>query len=1253
MSTKRFSLPMNKKIDIARILGLVSIFQASCAIIQPAQGDEVDYSAPKETVIPLIAKGPIIDGKLDDPVWKKASRLTNFLSLDRLKRTVKEQTEVYLCRDAKNLYFGIVCDSHDPKSVVAEKSGRDAHRAYKDDVVEILLDTEHSKNDFYHWIINSRGAIWDAVQHRLLETERMIPSAQWNSDVEAATLVGKKAWTVEARIGLDSFTPRDLKALKENKTWGLQIGREDRSAPGGKTVLSTWSRTYRFTEPADFGVARFTGEPVREQMRIWRQQSDPSLFLAKRPVRPQYHFLRVFDFGASADAAGVAQPDYPKGVIHVRASDRYNAGRDYGFAKDSAKMKDVEHPTGEEYGKPSISPLVADYVTGAGKMTFLFDVPAGEYRALLVSGTHLKTSLAPYEMQIDVNGAKKSLTNYEPRLWPLSRFVDFSADGKKPVRLTVTARPGTRWVLNFMAVYPRSEHPEARRAIYWLRRDFSHYPFERTLDQMKLWVAYPPLKGNFISKSERKQGFALVNLPAAHTTPRDYVPQKEDGRGMHGTIAAPGGRVALQFAFHALREFKNVRCAAETKDSELKIQPMMTRYQINNMGRGSLGQSGLVPHVLTRIEPTWLDSGQTQPYVLLIDVAQNAAPGVYKGKLRIYNGERMLATRRFRVVVLPFTPRNQRQINSIYYNPPVFGLWREWPRFTDAERNLLVEEMGYQMEDIKRHGIDYVHVMGARDCYQRGDDGQWRYRVSDVEEHFFTLLKKTGLRESARYISGYEPGSDDILWSAMRKEGLPRIKGRPDRYQCEGKLPQSFFDNLTALARENIEARKARHLTVPAFEIWDEPGYISSPALVPFLDAVHAGGGRNAVTLIAACFPTLHGKVDYRVYNGIALGVEGGEAESPARILARKEKDGSVYVVYHNGVIMGHDPRLARMTFGYWGWGWNLDGIDPYKWGKIKGDILLGGSFQPMIYAPDGAPDVTTLPWEMFVEAIFDNNLVQMLEDLVVAKNGSEALDSARFLASLKKRSAVRFMSIFRGYSLLTGAPVVNKSLWPSITYERLRGELARRILELRGEDKSRPEIYRAVCEMEEQSRAEEKALLGRLYENLPPARQGNLLKNGGFEEQPDAEGRIPGFTIHGNPKLAQVTPRGAHAGQYCLRLYNPGHPENCVVRAKRVRLVPGRSYRFSGWAKRQAETGDVSVATGFWLHTFAKPGDGKFVRRIWVKFPAPKPAFDWTRFAVEFTSDREEEIEPWIYCTDRKSVIYIDDVKLVEEHDS
>lgn len=186
---------------------------------------------------------PVIDGALDDTCWQSAAILGSFVELDG-SGLAAPATEARVCWDAEHLYVGVRCDEPNMKAVKAQMKERD-DAVWRDDCVEIFIDTNLDRSSFYHFAINALGTVWDEVRPG---------SAEWNANVQSAGSRGEKQWTVEVAIPL-----ADLGGAQPGDRWGLNIGRERNIS---RTELSAWSPTYgKFLEPARFGELLLSDQP--------------------------------------------------------------------------------------------------------------------------------------------------------------------------------------------------------------------------------------------------------------------------------------------------------------------------------------------------------------------------------------------------------------------------------------------------------------------------------------------------------------------------------------------------------------------------------------------------------------------------------------------------------------------------------------------------------------------------------------------------------------------------------------------------------------------------------------------------------------------------------------------------------------------------------------------------------------------------------------------------------------------------------
>ena len=78
--------------------------------------------------IERVQSSPKIDGELNDNVWTNLTAAKNFSQISPNNGTPEknhQRTEVKICYDSKNIYFGIMMYDNAPDSILRELSKRD------------------------------------------------------------------------------------------------------------------------------------------------------------------------------------------------------------------------------------------------------------------------------------------------------------------------------------------------------------------------------------------------------------------------------------------------------------------------------------------------------------------------------------------------------------------------------------------------------------------------------------------------------------------------------------------------------------------------------------------------------------------------------------------------------------------------------------------------------------------------------------------------------------------------------------------------------------------------------------------------------------------------------------------------------------------------------------------------------------------------------------------------------------------------
>ena len=174
-----------------------------------------NYVSKKEPVhVPKLAAPPVIDGVLDDEVWKSAAVFGDFLQTspgDNVAPT--HPTEFLMAYDSKNLYMAwkIV---QDPSAVRATMARRD--NIFNDDYVLVYIDTFNDQRQAYVLFFNPLGIQADGTY-----TEGRGEDYSVDILMESKGTLTKDGFTIEVAVPFKSLRYEAGK----NKQWGLHIFR--------------------------------------------------------------------------------------------------------------------------------------------------------------------------------------------------------------------------------------------------------------------------------------------------------------------------------------------------------------------------------------------------------------------------------------------------------------------------------------------------------------------------------------------------------------------------------------------------------------------------------------------------------------------------------------------------------------------------------------------------------------------------------------------------------------------------------------------------------------------------------------------------------------------------------------------------------------------------------------------------------------------------------------------------------------------
>ncbi len=177
----------------------------------------IDRTAKIATAVQIDGPAPVLDGRLDDAVWRGARFISDFVQKEPVEGAEPtERTEIAFLYDGDALWVGARMYSDDPRSIQALMSRRD--RGSQSQHIWISLDTYRDGRTAYSFGITASGVRMD--WYHPSDSEFHI-DASWDPVWEGRAHIDSLGWTAEMRIPFSQLRFNDL----PEQVWGLNIDR--------------------------------------------------------------------------------------------------------------------------------------------------------------------------------------------------------------------------------------------------------------------------------------------------------------------------------------------------------------------------------------------------------------------------------------------------------------------------------------------------------------------------------------------------------------------------------------------------------------------------------------------------------------------------------------------------------------------------------------------------------------------------------------------------------------------------------------------------------------------------------------------------------------------------------------------------------------------------------------------------------------------------------------------------------------------
>src|SRR5439155_11629224 len=195
-----------------------------------------------------VDRAPQMDGTLDDPLWQRATPITNFLQREPYEgQSPTEQTEVRILYTKHEVYFGVACHDSFAGGPVATQLRRDVTQEF-DDYFEIVIDSRRDRRNAYVFQINPLGTQRDALitDEQAGDTQDGDPG--WDGVWSSEARITGDGWT--ATIAVPFSTLNFMQS--QDVLWGVNFKRFIRRK-NEEDLWSGWRRTFGATKISQAG----------------------------------------------------------------------------------------------------------------------------------------------------------------------------------------------------------------------------------------------------------------------------------------------------------------------------------------------------------------------------------------------------------------------------------------------------------------------------------------------------------------------------------------------------------------------------------------------------------------------------------------------------------------------------------------------------------------------------------------------------------------------------------------------------------------------------------------------------------------------------------------------------------------------------------------------------------------------------------------------------------------------------------------
>lgn len=215
------------------LAGLCLITPSLLALAQPVS------IGPASAQINRTTLEPVLDGRLDDPIWQQATVISDFHQVQPVDHgEPSERSEFYITYDENNFYMAARLYDSEPSQIRARQLIQ-GQNVFGDDTADILLDTFNNDRTAFYFQTNPNGVRSEGTWESPTSYNN-----DWTGIWQVESRIDEQGWTTEMII---PFTTLNFDPNTEE--WGLNLGR----SIARKNERIYWSSFNRTTSPSTAG----------------------------------------------------------------------------------------------------------------------------------------------------------------------------------------------------------------------------------------------------------------------------------------------------------------------------------------------------------------------------------------------------------------------------------------------------------------------------------------------------------------------------------------------------------------------------------------------------------------------------------------------------------------------------------------------------------------------------------------------------------------------------------------------------------------------------------------------------------------------------------------------------------------------------------------------------------------------------------------------------------------------------------------